>query len=319
MPADPVLVADAVSVRLGGIEVVADVSLCLSAGEVVALVGESGSGKTTLCRALLGLLPVSAGKVSYLGRPLAAWPGRALRRGLQMLLQDAQASLSPRKTLGALLGEPIRIHRLPFRETWLSMQALLHRLALPPDLLAKYPHEISGGQARRVGIARALILAPQVLVADEPTAGLDVSVQGEVLNLLLDLQIERDMLLLLVSHDLTVVQRITRRTVVMYLGQVIEDAPTVALFATPAHPYTAALLAAQPSVQIRRVPTPLAGEIPNPASPPPGCRFHTRCPAAEATCRDTPPPLGLVGDNRLARCHFPFRAAQATLKVLTTP
>ncbi len=208
---DALLAADAVRVRFGATEVLAGASLALGAGEVVGLVGESGSGKTTLCRAMLGLQAVSAGQVTLDGRALATWPERALRRRVQLLLQDAASSLSPRLRLRALLAEPARIHRLPRATSWDAMEGLLRQLRLPRAILDAYPHEISGGQARRVAIARALILDPAVLVADEPTAGLDVSVQGEVLNLLLDLQASRGLALLIVSHNLGVIRRVTQR------------------------------------------------------------------------------------------------------------
>ena len=213
-------------------------------------------------------------------------------------------------TLRALLAEPIRIHRLPFAPSWAAMQALLHQLGLPDDLLGKYPHQISGGQARRVAMARALILGPALLVADEPTAGLDVSVQGEVLNLLLDLHAERGLAMLIVSHNLNVVRRVTGRMMVLYLGEVMETAPTAALFARPAHPYAAALLSTNPMIDPaqRTKPIVLTGEIPNAADPPAGCRFHTRCPVVQAVCRSTKPKMVSVGDGRAARCHFPFSA-----------
>ncbi len=309
--AEPVLAADTISVRFGAVEAVSGVSLALHAGESVGLVGESGSGKSTVCRALLGLQPVSTGRVLLDGRPLATWPGLVVRRRAQMLLQDAVASLSPRMRLRALLDEPIRIHRLPDADR--AMTALLAQLGLPADLLDKYPHQISGGQARRVAMARALILEPAVVVADEPTAGLDVSVQGEVLNLLRQQQEARGLALLVVSHNLNVVRRATSRTAVMYLGQVVEQADSAALFDHPAHPYTAALLGANPSVEPsrRRPPIVLAGDPPSPAHPPAGCRFHTRCPAVQAVCRDTPPALAEVAPGRLARCHFAFAAVAA--------
>ena len=309
---DPLLAAEDVHVRLGSAEVIAGASLALDAGEVVGLVGESGSGKTTLCRALLGLLPVSAGQVRLDARPLAEWPERALRRRVQFLLQDAASSLSPRLRLRDLLAEPARIHGLPPAVTWDRMKGLLHQLRLPPDLLAKFPHEISGGQARRVAMARALILDPAVLVADEPTAGLDVSVQGEVLNLLLDLQRARGLALLIVSHNLGVIRRVTQRMAVMYLGQIVELGRSADVFAQPAHPYTAALLSADPAIDParRRTPVLLRGDAPSPANPPPACRFHTRCPAAQAVCRSDPPGLAPLGGGRWARCHFPFEAAR---------
>ncbi len=311
--AEPLLVAEDVRVRFGAVEALAGVSLAVQAGESVGLVGESGSGKTTLCRALLGLQPVAAGRVVLEGRNLAAWPDRAMRRRLQMLLQDAAASLSPRMTLRALLEEPIRIHRLPHAERWAAMERLLQQLGFPANALDKYPHQVSGGQARRVAMARALILEPVLLVADEPTAGLDVSVQGEVLNLLMAQQAARGLALLVVSHNLNVVRRVTARTAVMYLGQVVEQAASAELFARPAHPYTAALLRANPAIDParRRAPVVLTGDVPSPAHPPAGCRFHPRCPAAEDVCRNTAPDLAEAAPGRLVRCHFAFSAVDA--------
>jgi oligopeptide transport system ATP-binding protein len=307
---EALLQADAVGVRFGRVQALLETSLTIAPGEVVGLVGESGSGKTTLCRVLMGLQRPSTGMVRLQGRALAEWPARALRRSVQMLLQDAVASLSPRMTLRRLLAEPIRIHRLPFAPTWATMESLLRQLGLPGDLLDKYPHQISGGQARRVAMARALILDPALLVADEPTAGLDVSVQGEVLNLLLDLHAAQGVAMLIVSHNLNVVRRVTNRMMVMYLGEVIETAPTAALFARPAHPYATALLSTNPALDPARRSTPivLAGEIPSPADPPAGCRFHTRCPVVQDVCRVQKPAMTAIDEGRTVRCHFPFTA-----------
>ena len=310
------LAAEDVRVRLGGAEVIAGVSLGLAAGEIVGLVGESGSGKTTLCRAMLGLQPLSRGCVTLEGRTLAEWPDRTLRRRVQLLVQDAASSLSPRMRLRTLLAEPIRIHRLPWAAGWAAMETLLHQLRLPDGILDKYPHQISGGQARRVAMARALVLDPAVLVADEPTAGLDVSVQGEVLNLLLELQASRGLALLLVSHNLGVIRRVAQRMAVMYLGQVVESGPSAAVFASPAHPYTAALLSANPAIHPgrRQRAIVLRGDPPSPASPPTGCRFHTRCVAADHVCRATAPALVDVAPGRAVRCHFPWIAAEAAYR-----
>jgi len=288
-----------------------DVTLAIRKGETVGLVGESGSGKSTLCRVLVGLTAPSSGQVSVGGQrvhdQLAQEP-LAFRRRVQMLLQDAVASLSPRMTIGRALEEPIAIHQLPRADTLGELAAILRRLSLPPDVLAKYPHQISGGQARRIGVARALLMRPEIIVADEPTAGLDVSVQGDLLNLLLDLQREFGLTYLLVSHNLNVIRRVTGRTAVMYLGQIVEEAATHDLFAAPAHPYTAALLSTNPAVDPRKryKPIVLQGEIPSAVNPPKGCRFHTRCPAAQARCASEPPELVELEAARRVRCHFPF-------------
>jgi peptide/nickel transport system ATP-binding protein len=295
----------------GGARALDDVTLAVPRGGILGLVGESGSGKTTLCRTLLGLTPPSAGALHFDGRPLAEvlrQDARAFRRRVQMLLQDAVASLSPRMSIGRALEEPLRIHGLPLAEGRARLAGLLRRLGLPGDIGAKYPHQVSGGQARRIGVARALVMQPEMIVADEPTAGLDVSVQGELLNLLLDLRQELGLTYLVVSHNLNVVRRITDRTAVMYLGQVVEEAPTASLFRRPAHPYTTALLSTNPSVHAARraARIVLQGEIPSMLAPPAGCRFHTRCPVAQPRCTAEMPALAEVEPGRAVRCHFPF-------------
>ena len=301
-----------VSVVFGGqVRALDDVTLFIERGDIVGLVGESGSGKTTLCRVLVGLTPATAGTVSLDGESVSEQLARqplAFRRRVQMLLQDAVASLSPRMTIGRTLREPIAIHSLPRDEAEHRLAAILKRLGLPADVTAKFPHQISGGQARRVGVARALVMQPEIIVADEPTAGLDVSVQGELLNLLLDLQQEFSLTYLLVSHNLNVIRRVTRRTAVRYLGQIVEQAPTQALFDKPAHPYSAALLSTNPAIdpakRARRIV--LQGEIPSVVNPPSGCRFHTRCPVAQPRCSTDAPDLVDAGAGRVVRCHFPY-------------
>ena len=308
----PLVRMKGVSVVFGGtVRALDDVSLSMIQGEIVGLVGESGSGKTTLCRVLVGLTAPTSGSVELGGRPvyeLLRKEPLAFRRRVQMLLQDAVASLSPRMTLGKTLHEPIAIHNLPRQETTLRLQAILQRLGLPADVLAKFPHQISGGQARRVGVARALVMQPEIIIADEPTAGLDVSVQGELLNLLLDLQQEFRLTYLLVSHNLNVIRRVTGRTAVMYLGQIVEEAPTRELFGRPAHPYSAALLSTNPAIdpQRRSRRIVLKGEIPSVVNPPSGCRFHTRCPVAQPRCTNEAPLLTDLSPGRRVRCHFPF-------------
>ena len=315
--AAPLLALDAVSVVFGGrVRALDDVTLRLAKGDVLGLVGESGSGKTTLCRVVIGLTEASAGTVSVGGVSVAEQMRKsplAFRRRTQMLLQDAVASLSPRMAIGRSLEEPIIIHNLPRDSSKLRLQAILKRLGLPQDVLGKYPHQISGGQARRVGVARALIMQPEIIVADEPTAGLDVSVQGELLNLMLDLQKEFGLTYLMVSHNLNVIRRVTDRTAVMYLGQIVEEAPTRALFEHPAHPYTAALLSTNPAIDPahRKSRIVLKGEIPSVVNPPSGCRFHTRCPVAQSRCTDEVPLLAALDTARKVRCHFPFSLDRA--------
>ena len=308
----PLLAFDRVSVVFDGqVRALDDITLAVHKGEIVGLVGESGSGKSTLCRVLVGLTPPSSGTVSVGGRPVHAQLAEqrlAFRRRIQMLLQDAVASLSPRMTIGRALDEPMAIHKLPRAEGEARLAEILRRLGLPQDVLAKYPHQISGGQARRVGVARALLLHPEIIVADEPTAGLDVSVQGELLNLLLDLQRDFGLTYLLVSHNLNLIRRVTGRTVVMYLGQIVEDASTHDLFQSPAHPYAAALLSTNPAIDPakRHQQIVLQGEMPSAVNPPPGCRFHTRCPVAQARCSIEPPVQVELGTGHSVRCHFPF-------------
>ena len=306
--------ADVSVVFDGKVHALDDVTFAIGKGEIVGLVGESGSGKSTLCRVLVGLTPPTAGKVKVGDRAVheqLAEGSLAFRRRAQLLLQDAVASLSPRMTIGRTLEEPIAIHALPRAEALKDLDAIMKRLGLSPDVLAKFPHQISGGQARRVGVARALVMRPEIIVADEPTAGLDVSVQGELLNLLLDLQREFGLTYLLVSHNLNVIRRVTGRTAVMYLGQIVEDAGTRELFAKPAHPYSAALLSTNPVVdpgkRIHAIV--LQGEIPSAVNPPGGCRFHTRCPVAQPKCTTDPPLLLPLDGDRRVRCHFPFSLA----------
>ena len=302
--------AQDIEAAFGAVRVLAGVSLVLPDASITGLVGESGSGKTTLLRVLMGLLPPSAGTVRVDGVPLAtviAQDPLAYRRRAQMLLQDAAGSLSPRMTVRRLLAEPASIHGLDPKESWAHTRALLRRLGLQEAILDKYPHQISGGQARRVAAARALVLRPALLVADEPTAGLDVSVQGELLNLLLERQRDEGFTLLVSSHNLNVVRRVCTRMVVLYLGQVMEWGDTSAVFGAPAHPYTAALLSTNPAIDpARRSPRiPLPGEIPSVAHPPAGCRFHTRCPGAQPRCVAEQPALRQVA-GRWVRCHFPL-------------
>lgn len=286
------------------------IDLQLEANTITGLVGESGSGKTTLCRVLAGILAPTTGRAAVADQPVVQNTRRArmrFHRTVQMLLQDAPGSLSPRMTVRALLNEVIVIHRLDPAQSAIRLQSLMARLGLGPTLLDRYPHQLSGGQARRVAVARALLLEPRLLIADEPTAGLDLSVQGELLNLLLALQQDLGIAMLVCSHNLGVIRRIAKTTIVMYLGQIVEHGPTDILFATPAHPYTAALLSAHPAIDParRHARIILKGEIPSVFAPPKGCRFHTRCPQAQPDCQTMLPTLTKHG--RLAvRCLHPI-------------
>jgi len=309
--ADMLIRCDNLTVAFGNVVRALDgVSLSVPRGSVTGLVGESGSGKTTLCRVLVALQRATSGSVTFAGQALSELLDKdtlRYRRRVQMLLQDAAASLSPRMAIGKLLAEPLRIHGLPMAEHWPRLLASLERLGLSKELLEKYPHQLSGGQARRVAIARALALQPELIIADEPTAGLDLSIRGELLNLMLELKKEYGLTYVIVSHDLGVIRRVTDRTAVMYLGQIVEEAATSELFRRPRHPYTAALLSARavidPTLRQRRII--LDGEIPSPLNPPSGCRFHTRCPIARERCRSEAPPLRHDGKSAF-RCHFPL-------------
>lgn len=298
----------------GGVQAVAGISMRLAVGETLGLVGESGSGKTTLAKTLVGLNRPTSGRVRLDGRELSAlhrsdrlW----LRRRVQMIFQDPLSSLSPRLTVRRLLAEPIVIHGLDGKERWPKVLGLMQRLGLTEAQLGKYPHQISGGQARRVAIARALVAEPSFLIADEPTAGLDVSVQGELLNLLADLQQGFSLGILMVSHNLNVIGRVTDRVAIMYLGKIVEEGPTRTVFRGPRHPYTHALLSANPVLdpEHKRQKLVLSGEIPSPSRPPSGCRFHTRCPRAQERCRVDEPLLTEANGGGRYACHFPLESA----------
>ena len=273
----------------------------------MALVGESGSGKTTLARAVMGLQPISRGTMSLDDQPLSTAADFArMRRQAAMMFQDATASLSPRLTVGYLITEPFRIHGQPLADPETTARDLLAMVGLPPAIAGRYPHELSGGQARRVGVARALALKPRLLIADEPTAGLDVSVQAEVLNLLSDLRRDMGLAYLIITHNLALVRHVADRVVVLYLGRVVEQGPTAQVFANPAHPYTASLIAAEPKPdpRQRRADLAIRGEVPSVLRRPSGCEFHARCPLARDLCRQVAPALASTRPGRMARCHF---------------
>ena len=290
------------------VDAVIDVSFDIAAGTTLAVVGESGSGKSTLARAIVGLTPFHAGSISFDGSdPFASGrhPDRAYHRDVAMMFQDPVSSLSPRRTVQSLIAEPFIIHGVREKDLASEVKRLLALVGLPADFASRYPHQLSGGQARRVGVARAIALNPKLIIADEPTAGLDVSVQGEILNLLARLQAELGLTYMIITHNLAVVRHVCDRTAIMYMGRVVEEGPTDAIFAQAAHPYTAALIAAQPHPDParRRSGPVLMGEVTSLRHRPPGCEFHPRCGRATDICRSEVPRPVLPSTDHMARCH----------------
>ncbi|MEE2678144.1 MAG: oligopeptide/dipeptide ABC transporter ATP-binding protein [Myxococcota bacterium] len=285
------------------------VSFDIAQREIFALVGESGCGKTTAGRTLLRLIEPTDGSVTFDGRPVFELSGRelhALRRRMQIIFQDPYSSLNPRMTIGGIVGEPLRIHGIASgAELERRVDALLERVGLAPAYHARYPHEFSGGQRQRIGIARALALEPDLIVCDEAVSALDVSIQAQILNLLQELQGDLGLSYLFISHDLNVVQHLANRVGVMYLGRLVEMASAADLFREPLHPYTQALISANPvpDPTLELEPQVLSGEVPSPLAPPPGCHFHPRCPHATERCRrETPKPL--QRGARQVACHL---------------
>ncbi len=295
------------------VKAVDEVSFTIHPRETFGLVGESGCGKTTVGRTLLRLIEPTGGEVFFQGQDFCQFSAaqvRQARQQMQMIFQDPYSSLNPRMTIGAIVGEALKVHGLARGEA-LDRQvgALLERVGLAATYRSRYPHEFSGGQRQRIGIARALALEPQFIVCDEPVSALDVSIQAQILNLLQDLQNDLGLSYLFISHDLNVVEYIADRVAVMYLGKLVEVAPVDELFRNPRHPYTLALMSANPvpdpTVQTQR--TVLTGDVPSPLNPPSGCAFHTRCPQAMERCKTTPPPLVRSGQGTAEHsvwCHL---------------
>ena len=302
--------------RAGGIQhlqALKDVSVSVQQGEILGLVGESGCGKSTLGRCLLRLYDVNDGRIAFKGRDITRLSQRELRplrADMQMVFQDPYSSLNPRRRVGDLIAEPLRVHgHQSERDIQGRLRELMDLVNLSADFLTRFPHEFSGGQRQRIGIARAIALSPSLIVADEPVSALDVSVQAQIVNLFMDLQEKLGLTYVFIAHDLSVVRQIATRTAVMYLGGIVEVGETDRVLHAPAHPYTAALISAvpEPDASGRIKPrTILRGEPPSPTNPPPGCRFHTRCPIARQRCAEEVPRLVPLGDGRAVACHFPL-------------
>ncbi len=291
----------------GTVRAVDGVSLEIGEGETVALVGESGCGKSTLGKSLTRLVTPSSGQVRFRGRDVTAMSNKELqsiRRSIQMIFQDPFASLNPRQTIRTILTAPLAVHGIGDRRKRDAIAAgMVEHVGLPSESLERYPHEFSGGQRQRIGIARALILQPELVICDEPVSALDLSIQAQILNLLVEMKTELSLSYLFISHDLSVVRYFADRVLVMYLGRIVESASTADLWSGAKHPYTQALLAAVPDPSRRKQAAPITGDLPSPHNPPSGCRFNTRCPFATDICRAEDPAFRQFGVGHAVACH----------------
>jgi oligopeptide/dipeptide ABC transporter ATP-binding protein len=310
--------------KIGQVHAVDDVSFSLRQEETLGIVGESGCGKTTLIRVLVRLIDATSGSIRFHGQDITTSNRRQLepiRRQMQMVFQDPQASLNPRKRVAQILETPLRIRGVEKGRLAAESRSLLERVGLPREAMNRFPHEFSGGQRQRIGIARALAVNPKLILLDEPVSALDVSIQAQVINLLDDLQDELHLSYIFVAHDLSVVRHVSDRIVVMYLGKLMEISPAEELYSKPIHPYTSALLGAipipDPKQNRARTRLVVSGEVPNPINPPSGCRFHTRCPLATDICRTVEPPLTEYAGGHVAACHHPQYVTAAEIAAAT--
>ncbi|MEH3054308.1 MAG: ATP-binding cassette domain-containing protein [Patulibacter minatonensis] len=321
--AEPLLriehVEQAFSVKGGTLRAVDDVTLHVERGETLGLVGESGCGKSTLARTALRLIEPTGGSISLEGRDITKIPQRelrAIRHRMQMVFQDPFGSLNPRRRIGRIVADALELRGVEKGKRDAEVLAALERVGLGADHLSRFPHELSGGQRQRVGVARALAASPDLLIADEPVSALDVSVQAQLVNLLVDLQRDLGLAQLFVAHDLSVVRQVANRIAVMYLGRIVESGPTDVVFARARHPYTRALLAAVPIADPSRrgrSREAIVGELPSPIDPPAGCHFHPRCPRATEICKAEQPSLWRYADGGLAACHHPHGVSATDL------
>lgn len=307
---------------VGNVHAVDDVSFKVMPGQTLGLVGESGCGKSTLGRTLLKLIEPTSGEILFDGRDISGLSQkemRPLRRDIQIIFQDPFASLNPRMSVGEILSEPFEIHGLykNRKERTERVHELLTEVGLQPSAASRYPHEFSGGQRQRIGIARALALKPRLIIADEPVSALDVSIQSQILNLMMDLKEKYNLSYIFIAHDLAVIEHISDHVAVMYLGKIVEYASSRSLYENPSHPYTQALIASipVPEVNPNKEKIVLEGDVPSPINPPSGCRFHTRCPYAQDICKTKPPELSHFGSadpGHLSACHFTGKLVRTT-------
>jgi peptide/nickel transport system ATP-binding protein len=302
-------------VRKPDLQILAEVSLAIGEGEIVCMVGESGSGKTTFGRALVGLMKPSSGELKLDGEALPDYSNRSfarMRKTASLLFQDPVTSFDPRQRIGSIIAEPRRIAGRGDLKTEAIVE-LAEQAGLSRQLLSRFPHGLSGGQARRAAVARALSVVPRLIIADEPTAGLDLSVQGGILNLFLDIRDAHRTAFLIITHNLAVARHVSDRVAIMYLGRIVESGPSAAIFRAPRHPYTAALLASEPvpDPTKRRTAPPVIGEVPSLANRPSGCEFHPRCPYAQPRCRMELPAETALAPGHTIRCHYPLADKKA--------